>query len=127
MANLRFIISLITKENDYQVEQAAAAQAAAPKVGADAQILYADNDAITQSTQLLKAIQSDAAMRPHALCAVHPGAVGNFGGAGSHGRHADDGAAQRANYFAAGALDGGKRAARGGIMAAIEYFEQSAD
>jgi ABC-type sugar transport system substrate-binding protein len=67
MANLRFIVSLITKENDYQLEQAASAQAAAQKVGVDAQILYAENDAITQSTQLLKAIQSDAAMRPHAI------------------------------------------------------------
>ena len=67
MANLRFIVSLTTKENDYQLEQAASAQAAALKVGVDAQILYADSDAITQSTQLLKAIQSDAAMRPHAI------------------------------------------------------------
>jgi ribose transport system substrate-binding protein len=67
MANLRFIVSLITKDNDYQVEQAAAAQAAAQKLGIDVQILYADNDAITQSTQLLKAIQSEAAMRPHAI------------------------------------------------------------
>jgi ribose transport system substrate-binding protein len=67
MANLRFIVSLITKDNDYQLEQAAAAQAAAQKVSVDAQILYADNDAITQSTQLLKAIQSDAAMRPQAI------------------------------------------------------------
>jgi ribose transport system substrate-binding protein len=67
MANLRFIVSLITTENDYQVEQAAAAQAAAQKFGVDVQILYAGNDAITQSTQLLKAIQSDAALRPHAI------------------------------------------------------------
>jgi len=67
MANLRFIVSLTTKDNDYQLEQAASAQAAALKVGVDAQILYADSDAITQSTQLLKAIQSDAAMRPHAI------------------------------------------------------------
>jgi ABC-type sugar transport system substrate-binding protein len=67
MANLRFIVSLITKENDYQVEQAAAAQAAAKKLGVDVQILYADNDAITQSTQLLKAIQAQEAMRPHAI------------------------------------------------------------
>ena len=67
MANLRFVVSLITKDNDYQLEQAVSAQAAAQKVGVDAQILYADNDAITQSTQLLKAIQSDAAMRPHAI------------------------------------------------------------
>src|SRR6202008_4604862 len=67
MANLRFVVSLITTENDYQLEQAATAQAAAQKLGVDVQILYADNDAITQSTQLLKAIQSDAALRPHAI------------------------------------------------------------
>jgi len=67
MANLRFVVSLITTENDYQLEQAAAAQAAAQKLGVDVQILYADSDAITQSTQLLKAIQADAALRPHAI------------------------------------------------------------
>jgi ribose transport system substrate-binding protein len=67
MANLRFVVSLTTKENDYQVEQAASAQAAARKLGVDLQILYADNDPITQSTQLLKAIQSDAVLRPHAI------------------------------------------------------------
>jgi ABC-type sugar transport system substrate-binding protein len=67
MANLRFIVSLTTKDNDYQLDQAAASQATAQKVGVDAQILNADNDAITQSTQLLKEIQSDAAMRPHAI------------------------------------------------------------
>src|ERR1700730_3381528 len=67
MANLRFIVSLITKENDYQVEQAASAQAAAQKHGVDVQIMYADNDAITQSTQLLRAIQVEAAARPRAI------------------------------------------------------------
>jgi len=67
MANLRFIVSLITKDNDYQVEQAASAQAAAQKLGIDLQILYAEDDAITQSTQLLKAIQSEASLRPHAI------------------------------------------------------------
>ena len=67
MANLRFVVSLTTKENDYQVEQAASAQAAARKLGVDLQILYADNDPITQSTQLLKAIQSEAVLRPRAI------------------------------------------------------------
>jgi len=67
MTNLRFVVSLTTKENDYQVEQAASAQAAARKLGVDLQILYADNDPITQSTQLLKAIQSDAVLRPRAI------------------------------------------------------------
>jgi ribose transport system substrate-binding protein len=67
MANLRFVVSLTTNENDYQLEQAASAQAAARKLGVNLQILYADNDAIQQSTQLLKAIQSEAALRPHAI------------------------------------------------------------
>jgi ribose transport system substrate-binding protein len=67
MANLRFIVSLITKDNDYQVEQAASAQAAAQKLGVDVQIMYADNDAITQSTQLLRAIQVEAAARPQGI------------------------------------------------------------
>jgi ribose transport system substrate-binding protein len=67
MANLRFVVSLTTKENDYQVEQAASAQAAARELGVDLQILYADNDPITQSTQLLKAIQSEAVLRPRAI------------------------------------------------------------
>ena len=67
MGNLRFLLSLITKENDYQLEQAASAQSAADKLGVTLQILYADNDAITQSTQLLRVIQGDAAARPNAI------------------------------------------------------------
>jgi ribose transport system substrate-binding protein len=67
MSNLRFLLSLITKENDYQLEQAASAQTAADTLGVDLEILYADNDAITQSTQLLRAIQGDPAARPNAI------------------------------------------------------------
>ena len=67
MANLRFLLSLITKENDYQLEQAASAQSAADRLGISLEILYADNDAITQSTQLLRAIQGDPAARPNAI------------------------------------------------------------
>ena len=67
MSKLRFVVSLSTKDNDYQLEQAASAQAAARKLGVDVQILYADNDAIIQSTQLLKAVQSDPDARPHAI------------------------------------------------------------
>src|SRR5215467_3698095 len=67
MSKLRFLISLITKENDYQVEQAAAALAAARDIGVDADIIYADNDPITQSTQVLKAIQSEPSERPNGI------------------------------------------------------------
>jgi ribose transport system substrate-binding protein len=67
MVNLRFVVSLITKDNDYQLEQAASAQQASHKLGVEAQILYADNDAITQSTQLIRAIQAEPAERPHGI------------------------------------------------------------
>jgi ribose transport system substrate-binding protein len=58
MARHRFLISLITKDNDYQREQATAAEEVARSLGVDIQITYADSDAITQSQQLLEVIQS---------------------------------------------------------------------
>jgi ribose transport system substrate-binding protein len=67
MKKLRFLVSLTTNDNDYQIEQANSAEQAARKVGAEVQIVYADNDAITQSTQILKAIQSDESQRPDAV------------------------------------------------------------
>ena len=39
----------------------------AGEFGVDVQILYANNDAITQSTQLLRAIQVDEPDRPNAI------------------------------------------------------------
>ena len=67
MKKLRFLVSLTTNDNDYQIEQAQSAEAAARKLGVDLQVIYADNDAITQSTQLLKAIQAEEAHRPDAI------------------------------------------------------------
>src|SRR6266481_74122 len=64
MKKLRFLVSLTTDDNDYQIEQAKSAEQMARKLGADVQIVYADNDAITQSTQILKAIQADENQRP---------------------------------------------------------------
>src|SRR5256885_10130885 len=64
---LRVVVSLMTKDNDYQLEQAASAQQAAHKRGIDVQSLYADNGPITQSTQLLKAIQSSPETRPDGI------------------------------------------------------------
>jgi len=58
MKKLRFVVSLTTHDNDFQMEQAAAAQQAANRLGVDIEILYADNDAIQQSQQLLQIIQS---------------------------------------------------------------------
>src|SRR5208282_1289938 len=67
MARLRYLVSLITKDNDYQMEQAASAKSVAGEVGADIEIIYAENDAITQSTQLLKVIQADESARPNGI------------------------------------------------------------
>ncbi|HEY1924217.1 MAG TPA: substrate-binding domain-containing protein [Candidatus Acidoferrum sp.] len=67
MKRLRLLVSLMTRENDYQLEQAASAQQAATSLGVDAQIIFADNDAITQGTQLLKTIQSNPDTRPDAI------------------------------------------------------------
>src|SRR2546426_6081684 len=67
MKKLRFLVSLTTNDNDYQIEQAQSAEQMARKLGVEARIIYADNDAITQSTQILKEIQSDdEAQRPNA-------------------------------------------------------------
>lgn len=62
----KILLSLTTKDNDYQQEQAAAAEQSAQRLGVDLQIIYADNDAITQSQQLLTVIQSSA-QRPDAI------------------------------------------------------------
>ncbi|MGH9677700.1 MAG: sugar ABC transporter substrate-binding protein, partial [Candidatus Acidiferrum sp.] len=67
MRKLKFLVSLTTNDNDYQIEQADSAEQTARKLGVELQILYAENDAISQSTQLLKAIQSPAAARPDAI------------------------------------------------------------
>lgn len=58
MTKLRFVVSLITDDNDYQRQQASAAQEAATRLGVDLQTLFAKNDAICQSQQLLDVIQA---------------------------------------------------------------------
>ena len=75
MTTLRFLVSLITKDNDYQMEQAAAAKAAAAELDVEAQIIYANDDAITQSTQLLKAIQAEPSLRPSGILVEPVGAT----------------------------------------------------
>jgi ribose transport system substrate-binding protein len=64
---LRFLVSLTTTDNDYQIEQAQSAEQAAKRLGVAAEIVYADNDAINQSTQILKAVQSAPEVRPDAI------------------------------------------------------------
>jgi len=67
MAKIRILVSLTTNDNDYQIEQAQSAEQAASKLGVTAEILYANNDAINQSTQILRAIQAAPAERPNAI------------------------------------------------------------
>ena len=57
MNKLNIVVSLITDDNDYQLEQAASAQATALKLGAEVQIIYAGNDAVQQTQQVLQYIQ----------------------------------------------------------------------
>jgi ribose transport system substrate-binding protein len=64
---LRFVVNLMTRDNDFQLAQAAAAQQAAHRLDVDVEIVYANSDPITQSTQLLKIIQSDPVTHPAAI------------------------------------------------------------
>lgn len=56
MNKLRVVLSLITRENDYQLEQAKAAELVAQQQNIDLEIFYADSNSITQSAQLLDVI-----------------------------------------------------------------------
>jgi len=67
MKKWHFLVSLIIDDGDYQTEQANAAQETARRLGVEVQILYAENDSITQSQQLLTAIQSRPESRPHGI------------------------------------------------------------
>jgi ribose transport system substrate-binding protein len=58
MKKLRFLLSLITDDNDYQRQQASAAQETAAGLGVELETIFANSDAIQQSQQLLDVIQS---------------------------------------------------------------------
>lgn len=66
MEKLSVVVALITEQNDYQREQAVSAQAAAAKLGASVQIVYANNDAVYQTQQILQFIQ-EPSKRPDAI------------------------------------------------------------
>jgi ribose transport system substrate-binding protein len=72
----RFIVSLLTQDNDYQVEQAISAEDAARSLAVEVQILYADNDSILQSQQVLKYIQGDPAEHPDGIVMEPVGGTG---------------------------------------------------
>lgn len=66
MNNLNVVVALITRDNDYQAEQAASAVEAASRLGVKIKVVYADSDAVNQSQQLVKIIQ-DRTQRPDAI------------------------------------------------------------
>ena len=67
MKKLSILVSLTTNDNDYQLEQAVAAERAARQFGVGLQLIYAGNDPITQSQQLLKVIQTSGGVKPDAI------------------------------------------------------------
>lgn len=73
---MKFVLSLTTEDNDYQLEQAAAATVAARRLGIELEILYANNDAILQSQQLLTIIQSEPKARPAGILVEPVGGTG---------------------------------------------------
>lgn len=64
MAKPRLLLSVTNDSNDFQIEQVKGARHAAARLGADLDIVYAQDDGINQSQQLLKRIQSPAETRP---------------------------------------------------------------
>jgi len=67
MKRLSFLVSLTNNDNDYQQEQAAAAEKAARRLGVDVKIIHASNDALAQSQQLLHYVQDSGVARPDAI------------------------------------------------------------
>ena len=60
MKQLKVVLALITEDNDYQREQAAVAQTTADRLRIGLQVVYAGNDAIAQTKQILALIHAAA-------------------------------------------------------------------
>ncbi|HWJ48332.1 MAG TPA: substrate-binding domain-containing protein, partial [Candidatus Udaeobacter sp.] len=67
MKRLSFIVSLTNDDNDYQQEQATAAEKAARRLGVDVKIIHANNDPLVQSQQLLQYVQGPSTTKPDAI------------------------------------------------------------
>lgn len=67
MKKLNFLVSLTNNDNDYQQEQASAAEKTARRLGVDVKIIHANNDALAQSQQLLHYVQDASVTRPDAI------------------------------------------------------------
>src|SRR6202011_6152683 len=67
MKRLSVLVSLTNDDNDYQQDQAAAAERAGRRLGVDVKIIHASNDALAQSEQLLHYVQDSGVARPDAI------------------------------------------------------------
>lgn len=73
---LKFTLSLVGADNDYQRAQAAAGEEMARRLGASIEVSYCDGDAIEQSQHLLKLIQSQSSAFPTSGIIVQPAGTG---------------------------------------------------
>ena len=67
MTKPRILLSVTNDHNDFQIEQVNTAHQAAARAGADLDIVYAQDDGIVQSQQLLHRIQSTVDPRPNVI------------------------------------------------------------
>lgn len=67
MKKAKFVVCLTTNDNDYQIAQSNSAEEAAQRLGIEVEIMHAENDAVNQSQQLLKIIQSKPELRPDGI------------------------------------------------------------
>jgi ABC-type sugar transport system substrate-binding protein len=67
MKRINFLVSLTNNDNDYQQEQASAAEKTARRLGVDVKVIHANNDAVAQSQQLLHYVQDSSVVRPDAI------------------------------------------------------------
>src|SRR5258708_19947954 len=76
MKRLSFVVAIKNDDNGYEEEEGAAADKAARGLGVDVKIINANNDAVTQSQQLLEFVQCAAASRPDAIVFEPAGGTG---------------------------------------------------
>jgi ABC-type sugar transport system substrate-binding protein len=76
MKKLSFVVSLITQDNDFQMEQASSAEETGGRLGVEVKVLFADGDTIQQSQQLLQIIQSSGDTHPDGIILEPVGGTG---------------------------------------------------